>query len=183
MIRPEETGYTDELLADGSVHRRYENGREEWRRRDPAGGPVVHWHDDRQGSGTDEPLGDRIIKRVLADGTVIYGRDIGYGRTLWGDGGTVMVNRTSFGGRMGALLVGLGVAGLAVTAAQLPPQALSEEEEEELRRQAQSQSSSGGDGGGGDSGGAGGDGSGDTGEDWDADWGDDQDAWSDDDFG
>ncbi|MGW7263352.1 hypothetical protein [Streptomyces sp. NPDC054842] len=167
MIRPREIGYTDELLADGSVHRTYEDGRQEWRRRGPGG--VVDWHDDRGAAGTDELLGDRIVKRLLADGTVTYGRDIGYGRTLWGSGDTVMINRTSFGGRMGAILVGLGVTGLAVTAAQLPPAHLTPEEEEELRQQAQSSSASGGDGGG---------------DDWDGgDWSDGEDGWSDDDFG
>ncbi|MGW1214257.1 hypothetical protein ACWD5F_32000 [Streptomyces sp. NPDC002499] len=175
MIRPREIGYTDELLADGSVHRTYEDGRQEWRRRGPAG--QVLWRDDRENAGTDELLGDKIVKRTLADGTVTYGRDIGYGRTLWGRGETLMINRTSFGGRMGAILVGLGVAGLAITASQLPPLTLSPEEEEELRQQAQS-ASSGGDGGGGGDGGSGGDG------DWDGgDWGDDGGGWSDDDFG
>lgn len=172
MIRPREIGYTDELLADGSVHRTYEDGRQEWRRRGPD--RVVRWHDERGGTGTDELLGEKIVKRTLADGTVTYGRDIGYGRTVWGRGDTLMVNRTSFGGRMGAILVGLGVAGLAVTAAQLPPLSLTPEEEEELRRQAQNSS-----GGGGEFGYDGGDG-----DDWDGgDWGDDDGGWSDDDFG
>lgn len=183
MIRPREIGYTDELLADRSVHRTYEDGRQEWRRRGPAG--TVHWRDDQGATGTDELLGDKIVKRTLADGTVTYGRDLGYGRTLWGRGETLMINRTSFGGRMGAVLVGIGVASLAVTAAQLPPLSLTPEEEEELRQQARA-SSSGGDGGG-DAGGA--DGGGDDGDggsdaDWDGgDWGDDGGGWSDDDFG
>ncbi|MGW3286676.1 hypothetical protein ACWDR3_18760 [Streptomyces sp. NPDC001002] len=177
MIRPREIGYTDELLADGSVHRTYEDGRQEWRWRGQAG--QVFWRDDRENTGTDELLGDKIVKRTLADGTVTYGRDIGYGRTLWGRGETLMINRTSFGGRMGALLVGLGVAGLAITASQLPPLALTPEEEEELRQQAQS-ASSGGDGGGG----GGGDGGSGSDGDWDGgDWGDDGGGWSDDDFG
>ncbi|MGI5441834.1 hypothetical protein ACQEV4_32100 [Streptomyces shenzhenensis] len=172
MIRPREIGYTDELLADRSVHRSYEDGRQEWRRRGPAG--EVHWRDDQGGTGTDELLGSRIVKRTHADGTVTYGRDIGYGRTLWGRGETVMINRTSFGGRMGAVLVGLGVAGLAVTASQLPPLSLTPEEEEELRQQAQSSSSGGGE--------VGYDGGGD--DDWDGgDWSDDGGGWSDDDFG
>jgi hypothetical protein len=176
MIRPREIGYTDELLADGSVHRTYEDGRQEWRRRGPDG--VVHWRDEQGATGTDELLGDKIVKRVLADGTVTYGRDIGYGRTLWGRGETLMVNRTSFGGRMGAILAGIGVAGLAVTASQLPPLSLTPEEEEELRRQAQSSS-----GGGGEAGSDGGGDGGDS-EDWDGgDWGDDDGGWSDDDFG
>ncbi|MGW4820596.1 hypothetical protein ACWEP4_16760 [Streptomyces sp. NPDC004227] len=168
MIRPREIGYTDELLADGSAHRTYEDGRQEWRRRGPAG--QVHWRDDRAGTGTDEQLGAAIVKRTLADGTVTYGRDIGYGRTLWGRGETLMINRTSFGGRMGAILVGLGMAGLAVTASQLPPLSLTPDEEEELRKQAQSSSSGGGD-------------SSSDGDDWSgADW-DDHGDWSDDDFG
>ncbi|MGW3954348.1 hypothetical protein ACWEKM_26235 [Streptomyces sp. NPDC004752] len=178
MIRPREIGYTDELLADGSVHRTYEDGRQEWRRRGPAG--QVHWRDDQGGTGTDELLGDKIVKRTHADGTVTYGRDIGYGRTLWGRGETLMINRTSFGGRMGAVLVGLGVAGLAVTAAQLPPLSLTPDEEEELRQQARASSSAGGDGGGGDGGGS----DGGSDDDWDGgDWSDDGGGWSDDDFG
>lgn len=178
MIRPREIGYTDELLADGSVHRTYEDGRQEWRRRDHNIDHVVHWHDNQGASGTDELLGERIIKRVLTDGTVTYGRDIGYGRTLWGRGETVMINRTSFGGRLGAILVGLGLAGLAITATQLPPLNVTPEEEAELRQQAQRSSSGGGggDGGGGDPGG---------GDDqWDVSWDTDEGGgWSDDDFG
>ncbi|MFD5033942.1 hypothetical protein ACFWM0_26590 [Streptomyces sp. NPDC058405] len=181
MNRPRSIPYRDELLADGSVHRRYEDGHEEWRRRD--GGTRVHWQDNRGASGTDEALGRRIIKRLHADGTATYGRDIGYGRTLWGQGETVLVNRTSFGGRMGVLLGGLGLVTLAVTAAQYPPVSLSPEEEEELRQQAAQSSSSGGDGGGGDAGGGdGGDGDGDwdSGDGWNSD---DGGGWSDDDFG
>ncbi|MFJ4988660.1 hypothetical protein ACIP9H_33285 [Streptomyces sp. NPDC088732] len=170
MIRPREIGYTDDLLADRSVHRTYEDGRHEWRRRGAGG--VVHWHDEHGNQGTDELLGHKIVKRVLPGGTVTYGRDIGFGRTLWGTGDTLTINRTSFGGRTGAILVGLGVTGLAVTASQLPPLHLSLEEEEELRRQAQSSSSSGGGDGGGDGG------------DWgDGNCGDDGGGWSDDDFG
>lgn len=181
MIRPQEIGYADELLADGTVHRRYEGGLEEWRSRIPDRPRMVRWHDNRGGSGTDELLGNRVIKRTLADGTAVYARDIGYGRTVWPRGERVTVNRSSFGGRMGVLLAGLGVAALAVTAAHLPPLSMTPEEEEELRRQQeQSQaSSSGGDGGGGDSGG-----DGESGQDsWEAGWDGDDDAWSDDDFG
>ncbi|MFI9117079.1 hypothetical protein [Streptomyces venezuelae] len=183
MIRPEEIGYADELLADGTVHRTYENGLEEWRRRTPGQPHVVHWHDNRGTSGTDELLGDRVIKRSLADGTVSYARDIGYGRTLSARGAQVLVNRSSFGGRMGVLLAGLGVATLAVTAAQLPPLSLSPEQEEALRQQqAQASQSSGG---GGDSGGGDGsvDGGSDDANDWDAAWDGEGDAWNDDDFG
>jgi hypothetical protein len=176
MNRPREIPYRDELLADGTVHREYANaygrfrrGREEWRRRESG---TVRWRDNQGASGTDELLGGRIIKRVYADGRVSYGRDIGYGRTVWGQGETVMVNRTSFGGRMGMLLGGLGLATLAITAAHYPPESLSPEEEEELRRREATQNSSGG----GDSGG----GYVDTGGDWDSD---DDDGWNDDDFG
>ncbi|MFJ2650989.1 hypothetical protein ACIO1C_30245 [Streptomyces sp. NPDC087420] len=183
MNRPREIPYRDNLLADGTVHRVYaypdaypdadpdgdfRRGREEWRRRD---GGKVRWRDNQGASGTDELLGERIIKRVHEDGRVTYGRDIGYGRTVWGQGETVMVNRTSFGGRVGVVLGGLGLAALAVTAAHYPPESLTPEEEEELRqRQEASQSSSGGDSGGGYA---------DT-ADWDSD---DGDGWNDDDFG
>ncbi|MEV6592337.1 hypothetical protein [Streptomyces acidicola] len=173
MIRPPEIPYRDELLAGGSVHRSYEDGREEWRRRE--GAHTVRWHDNQGGSGTDELLGQRIIKRQYADGRVVYGRDLGYGRTVWGRGESVMVNQTSFGRRMGTVLAGLGLVALSVTAAQLPPEALSPEEEEELRRQQAAQNSSGGDGGGGDSGDS---------SDVDDAWGSGDDGgWSDDDFG
>ncbi|MEV6103996.1 hypothetical protein AB0M28_04655 [Streptomyces sp. NPDC051940] len=173
-MRPPQTTYTDELLADRSAHRRYDDGREEWRRRDGANPNLVHWRDNHGGSGTDEAFARRIVKRTYAAGGVRYGRDLGYGRTVWGQGEYVMVNRTSFGGRTGAILAAIGVTSLAVTAAQLPPVSLSEAEEEELRQQlAQQQQAqgSGSDGGGADSGG------GDDGG-----WHDDGD-WSDDDFG
>ncbi|UUU43878.1 hypothetical protein [Streptomyces sp. NBC_00162] len=182
MIRPQEIGYADELLADGTVHRRYEGGLQEWRSRTPGRPHLVRWHDNRGASGTDELLGNRVIKRTLSDGTATYARDIGYGRTVWSRGERVTVNRSSFGGRMGVLLAGLGVATLAITAAHLPPLSMTAEEEEALRRQqeqSQASSASGGDGGGGDSGG-----DGDSGDDsWEAGWDGDEDAWSDDDFG
>lgn len=178
MIRPQEIGYADELLADGTVHRRYEDGLEEWRSRTADRPHVVRWHDNRGGSGTDELLGNRVVKRTLADGTALYARDIGYGRTVWPRGERVTVNRSSFGGRIGVLLAGLGVATLAITAAHLPPLSMTPEEEEALRRQ-QEQNQASSDGGGGEAGGGG-----DTGDDsWEAGWGGDEDAWSDDDFG
>ncbi|MFG2873694.1 hypothetical protein ACGFYU_01455 [Streptomyces sp. NPDC048337] len=182
MIRPQEIGYADELLADGTVHRRYEDGLEEWRSRTPGRPHLVRWHDNRGTSGTDELLGNHIVKRTLADGTALYARDIGYGRTVWPRGERVTVNRTSVGGRMAVLLAGLGVATLAITAAHLPPIDMTPVEEEALRRQqqqSQASSGSGGDGGGGDSGG-----DGDSGDDsWETGWDEDADAWSDDDFG
>jgi hypothetical protein len=154
--------FTDELLSDGSVHRRFSDGREEWRWR--GHGTSVHWRDNAGSTGSDEPLGGRIIKRTFADGRVLYGRDQGYGRTAWGDQ-TLTVNRTSFGGRVGRALAVAG-AGFALGAIVAPPLMLSALEEDELRRQAQQSSSSGGDGG------DGGDGA----------WTDDGDS-SDDDFG
>ncbi|MET8875334.1 hypothetical protein [Nocardia sp. NPDC004604] len=133
--------YTDELLADGSVHRRYADGRQEWRTRDAQG--VVSWRDDRGGAGTDEALGPKIVKRVYRNGSVVYGREAGFGRTLWGDG-VLTVNRSSFGGRLGATVA----AGALLGALVMPPISLTAEEEEELRRQAVAQSSGSSDGGG-----------------------------------
>lgn len=158
-----EINFTDELLADGSAHRRFSDGREEWRRRDER--QLVHWRDNYGNSGVDEMLGERIIKRHYATGQVVYGRDVGYGRTTWGDG-RMTVNRTSFGGRMGTILAAVG-AGALLGAVVAPPVALSAAEEEQLRQQQRQQAqNSGGD-------------SGDASSDWD----DDGDADSDDDFG
>lgn len=163
-----EITYTDELLADRTVHRRYSDGGQEWRDA-VGGGRVVHWRDERGGSGTDELLGRRIVKRVYADGRrAIYGREAGYGRTLWSDG-VLTVNRTSFGGRMGTVL-GAVTAGAVIGGLAMPPTSLSPEEEEELRRQAEASASGGGGDGGGGGGDAGygdwGDGSGDTDDDF-----------------
>jgi hypothetical protein len=158
-----DVSYTDELLSDGSVHRRFSDGREEWRWRGP--GTLVQWRDSAGRSGTDEALGGRIVKRLYADGRAVYGREQGYGRTAWSDR-TLTVNRTSFGGRMGTILVTAG-AGFALGAIVAPPLAMSALEEEELRRQ-QAQSSSSDSGGGGD---GGDDGWGDDGMDSDDDFG------------
>jgi hypothetical protein len=143
----QEIAFRDELLADGTVRRAYADGRQEWRRREP--GSVVSWRDDRGRSGTDELLGRQIIKRRIEPETVVYGRDIGYGRTTWSDG-TLTINQTSLGGRAGLIIAGIGAAGL-LPAIVAPPFALSPEEEEELRQQQAQQSSSSG---GGDSGGS-----------------------------
>ncbi len=143
-----EIPYRDELLADRTVHRRYADGREEWRTRD---GAVVRWRDNRGRAGTDELLGQRIIKRTYADGGAVYARDVGYGRTLWRDG-TVTVNRTSFRGRLGVLLAAV-VGGVALGSMAPPPAEMTAAEEEALRQQASSGSGSGGGGGGDDSGG------------------------------
>ncbi|WP_329385412.1 hypothetical protein [Streptomyces sp. NBC_01716] len=162
-----EITYSDELLADRTVHRRYFDGRQEWRSADSASRRTVRWRDDRGASGSDELLGRRIVKRVYADGRpVIYGREAGYGRTLWSDG-VLTVNRTSFGGRLGTVLAAV-TAGAVLGTLAMPPASLSPEEEEEMRRQAEA-SASGGDGGG----------AGDAGY---GDW-DDGSADSDDDFG
>ncbi|WP_109525134.1 MULTISPECIES: hypothetical protein [Nocardia] len=146
--------YSDELLTDGTVHRRYSDGRQEWRSRGP--GTTVSWRDDRGTSGIDEPLGRTMVKRVFSNGTVLYGRESGYGRTLWSDG-LLTVNRSSFGGRLGAILA--AVAGGALLGGLImPPDFMSAAEEDELRRQAATQPS-GSDGGSDDYG----------------DWGDDSD--------
>jgi hypothetical protein len=161
MTSYRDVSFTDELLSDGSVHRRFSDGREEWRWR--GAGSVVHWRDNRGATGTDEALGARVVKRAYSDGRTVYGREQGYGRTAWGDS-TLTVNRTSFGGRVGTILAAAG-AGFALGAIVAPPMILSPLEEDELRRQqAQSSNDSGGDGGG------------------DSDWGDDG-MDSDDDFG
>ncbi|MCI3223308.1 hypothetical protein GXP76_14165 [Streptomyces sp. NP-1717] len=163
-----EITYTDELLADRTVHRRYSDGGQEWRSADGGGGRrIVRWRDERGGSGTDELLGRRIVKRVYANGRPpIYGREAGYGRTLWSDG-VLTVNRTSFGGRLGTVL-GAVTAGAVVGGLTMPPAFLSPEEEEELRRQAEASASGGGDGGA-------------TGDPGYGDWDDSSDT--DDDFG
>ena len=158
-----DVSYTDELLSDGSVHRRFSDGREEWRWRGP--GALVSWRDNAGASGTDEALGGRIVKRIYSDGRAVYGREQGYGRTAWSDR-TLTVNRTSFGGRIGTILAAAG-AGFALGAIVTPPLAMTPLEEEELRRQAQANQSSSSDGGGdGD-----GDGWGDDGTDSDDDFG------------
>ncbi|MGW4897563.1 hypothetical protein ACWEQL_35730 [Kitasatospora sp. NPDC004240] len=180
MTQPPHIGYTDELLADGTVHRRYEDGRNEWRRRGADG--IVHWHDNRERSGTDERLGTDLIKRRYADGTAEYARDIGYGRTVWARGELVTVNRTAFRGRLGTVLGALGVAAAtAIAVSQFPPLELDEAEEEQLREQARAAqaNSGGGDGGGGGGGDAGGPEYAD-----DSDWDDSaDDGWDGDDFG
>ncbi|WP_354638695.1 hypothetical protein [Kitasatospora camelliae] len=172
MTQPRELTYADELLADGTVHRRYADGRSEWRRRRPDG--RVEWQDDRNDSGTDERLGEDLVKRTHADGRVEYGRDIGYGRTVWGRGELVLVNRSAFGGRLGVVLGVLGQAAAGVPAAQLPPQALTPDEEEELRRRARERQPAGSPGGGGEGEG----GTDPVASDWE-----DGDDWHEDDFG
>ncbi|GAA4672979.1 hypothetical protein [Gordonia humi] len=142
---PREVTYTDELLADGTVYRRYSDGRQEWRTKAAEG--RASWHDDRGRTGVDEPLGPKIVKREFGDGMVIYGRENGFGRTVWSDG-IMTVNRSRFGGRFGALVA--GVAGTVLVAGLVyPPDSLAIGEEEALRAQGDP-SSSGGDGSSGD---------------------------------
>lgn len=163
-----EITYSDELLADRTVHRRYSDGRQEWRSADSASRRIVRWRNERGHTGSDELLGRRIVKRVYGDGRpAIYGREAGYGRTLWSDG-VLTVNRTSFGGRLGTVL-GAVTAGAVLGSLAVPPTSLTPEEEEEMRRQAEA-SASGGDSGGG------------AGDSAYGDW-DDGSADSDDDFG
>ncbi|MCF8606494.1 hypothetical protein L5I01_24375 [Gordonia sp. HY442] len=146
--QPYEATYTDELLADGTVYRRYSDGRQEWRSRNPGG--EIQWHDDRGRSGTDVALGRKIVKRTHADGVVIYGRENGFGRTVWSDG-VLTVNKSRFGGRLGAAIT--GVAGAALIGALVyPPDALTPDQEADLlANSATPGGGSGGDGSRGDS--------------------------------
>lgn len=139
--------YQDELLADNSVRRTFSDGHYEWRRRLPDG--RIEWQDNQGYSGVDEVLSETIIKRSFSNGAVIYGREQGYGRTAWSGGGRVVtVNQSSFGGRVGMILAGVG-AGMLLGSIVWPPDSLSAMEEEALREQMRQASSSGGDGGGG----------------------------------
>lgn len=155
--------FWDVRMTDGGAHRRYSDGREEWRW--PRGPVLVDWRANDGTSGTDEQLARRYLKRtVRRDGgdEVRWGRDIGYGRTVWSDW-TMTQNRTSFEGRLGALLAVAAVVTLAPTVP--PPGPFPPEVEEELRREQArrtagdgSGSSGGGssaDGGSGSSGGSG----------------------------
>ena len=167
--------YTDELLSDDTLHRRYSDGHEEWRRRTPAG--TVSWQDSHGNTGTDEPLGRRLVKRTYRDGRVVYGREGGYGRTMWGDG-VLTTNRSSFGGRLGVILAAVA-GGALLTGLAMPPDMLTAAQEEELRTPALDQSggdsgwSGGGGGDGGWSGHGGGDGGWSGGDGWDDGLGDD----------
>jgi hypothetical protein len=141
--------YTDELLADKTVCRRYNNGRIEWRTR--IDDTKVDWRDNQAGFGIDELLGDGIIKRTHGNNQVAYAREQGYGRTLWSNN-LLTVNRTSFGGKVGAILASVGGAFL-LGAVVAPPLMLSAGQEEEMRRQQalqqQQNTAPGGDSGGG----------------------------------
>ncbi|MEM7030132.1 MAG: hypothetical protein AAF629_11245 [Chloroflexota bacterium] len=141
--------YSDTLLSDNSVHRVYNDGREEWREKTNDG--QIRWRDNQGQSGFDTLLGDGVLKRSYTDGRILYGREQGYGRTVWGNGITT-INQTSFGGKVGTILTGLG-AGVLLGQVVPPPQSLTLEEEEALReleaeqrRRAQANAHSGGDG-------------------------------------
>lgn len=143
--------YTDELLADKTICRRYQNGRIEWRRRLDDGS--IEWRDNQSNQGVDELLGDGIIKRTDGNSQIVYAREQGYGRTLWSNN-LLTVNRTSFGGKIGGVLAAVGGAFL-LGSLIAPPLMLEAEQEAELRRQhalqqqtsSASDSSSSGDGG------------------------------------
>ncbi|MFQ3631115.1 hypothetical protein [Roseiflexus sp.] len=145
MKQPNVITYQDELLADGSVHRVFSDGRHEWRRRLPDG--RIEWRDNQGYAGIDELLGDGIIKRTFNRGQVVYAREQGYGRTLWHRGVVLTVNQTSFDGRISAILMGMG-AGFLLGSLVPPPEYLSPDQEEMLRQKAmQQQTGTGGDGG------------------------------------
>jgi hypothetical protein len=128
-VRPTRTvRYTDEVLADGTIHRRYDDGRAEWRTR--VDDVTVTWQDNGGWRGTDEKLGDRVVKRTLGDGRVIWGREQGFGRTAW-DEGIVTVNVSKLRGRAGWIAA---AAGLALAAAAIvPARALSAAQERLVR--------------------------------------------------
>ena len=86
--------YTDELLADKTVCRRYNNGRIEWRKR--LDDTRIEWRDNQSQQGIDELLGDSIVKRTFGNNPPTYGREQGYGRTLWSNN-LMTVNKTNFG--------------------------------------------------------------------------------------
>lgn len=132
--------YRDEMLADKTVSRVYNNNRREWRTLTADG--RVEWRDSAGANGVDELLGDGIVKRTVAGGNQpIYGREQGYGRTLWSNN-LLTVNQTSFSGRIGTALAAFGGAAL-IGGLVAPPLFLSASEEEQLRQQQRAQQSSG----------------------------------------
>ncbi len=143
--------YTDELQSDNSVRRVYSTGRHEWRRKLPDG--TIEWQDTEGNAGIDDLLGEGVIKRTFSTGQVVYGREQGYGRTAWNaPSGEIFVtaNQSSFGGKVGAVLAGIG-AGVLMGSLVPPPTDLTLAEEELLRQkqreQAQRDSSGNGDDG------------------------------------
>jgi hypothetical protein len=130
-VRPQRViRYTDEALADGTIYRRYDDGRAEWRTRESP--DLVRWKDNQGGEGTDERLADGMVKRTEASGQVSWGREQGYGRTGWYGGQVVTVNTTNFGGRVEKILAAGGLAALAV-AVVAPPFSVDAATESRLR--------------------------------------------------
>jgi hypothetical protein len=130
VSRNREVTFVDEVVSGGGVFRRYSDGVDEWRWRDPDG--VVWWRDNRQRHGTDEPLRRGLVKRMLLDGHVMYGRDIGFGWTAWNDGRRTL-NVTGSPAGLATLLARVGAQAL-LNAVRPPPASLTPEEVERLRR-------------------------------------------------
>lgn len=124
-----EVTFTDEVMSGGGVFRRYSDGVEEWRWRDPAG--VIWWRDNRGRHGADEPLRGALIKRTHLDGRVAYGRDAGFGFTVWSDGRRTL-NVTNSPAGLVALLVQVGGRALH-SVVPAPPAVLTPTEEARLR--------------------------------------------------
>jgi hypothetical protein len=129
MSRTGEVTFTDEVMSGGGVCRRYSDGVEEWRWRDPDG--TVWWRDNQQRHGTDEPLTGTLVKRTFLDGRVLFGRDLGFGFTIWSDGRRTL-NVTNSPAGLAALLVRVGSQAL-LGVASAPPSSLSPTEEARLR--------------------------------------------------
>lgn len=123
--------YADELLTDGTVCRRYTDGRTEWRSRGQSG--VVFWRDDHGMTGTDEALGRDLIKRTYGDGRVIYGREGGYGRTC---GATALSPPTGPSSVAGSAASSLPSRVRPFSGDRLPPDFLTPEQEQELQHDA-----------------------------------------------
>ncbi len=125
-------GFRDELLTGGTVCRRYDDGLIEWRTRDESGS-IVTWRDNRGATGTDEALGDRIVKRTTVGRQPIYGREQGFGRTLWSDG-RLTVNETGLKAKFGKAAAFIG-GGILLSAFAPPPHSMTAAEEQRLREQ------------------------------------------------
>ncbi len=126
-----EIGYQDERMADGTICRRFEDGRTEWRTRQPD--ERVTWRDAAGAEGTDELLGDQVIKRTHADGRAEYARDQGYGRTAWIND-VLTVNRTLQAAHRPGTALEEFLNGPRDKDFVPPPATLTPAEEEELRR-------------------------------------------------
>lgn len=130
MARSGEVTFVDEVMSGGGVFRQYSDGVGEWRWRDPDG--VVWWRDSRRRHGTDEPLRGGLVKRMLVDGRVLYGRDVGFGWTAWSDGRRTL-NVTGSPAGLVAMLVRVGSQALLYAMRPPPPSSLTPTEEERLR--------------------------------------------------